>query len=84
MKEKAVIQSMSRKGNCIDNCIMESFFGTLKNEMYYGHESEFKTFRKLHRAIDNISIITTTKELRVKQNGCPLLNLESIHVKLMI
>ena len=38
------MQSMSRKGNCIDNCIMESFFGTLKNEMFYGHESEFKTF----------------------------------------
>ena len=43
---------MSRKGNCIDNCIMESFFGTLKNEMFYGHESEFKTFSDLHRAID--------------------------------
>ena len=38
-REKGIIQSMSRKGNCIDNCIMESFFGTLKNEMFYGHES---------------------------------------------
>ena len=52
-REKGIIQSMSRKGNCIDNCIMESFFGTLKNEMFYGHESEFKTFSDLHRAIDN-------------------------------
>ena len=51
-REKAVIQSMSRKGNSIDNCIMESLFGTLKNEMFYGHESEFKTFTDLHRAID--------------------------------
>ena len=41
-REKGIIQSMSRKGNCIDNCIMESFFETLKNEMFYGHESEFK------------------------------------------
>ena len=31
---------------------MESFFGTFKNEMFYGRESEFKTFRDLHRAID--------------------------------
>ena len=38
------MQSMSRKGNYIDNCIMASFFGTLKNEMFYGHGSEFKTF----------------------------------------
>ena len=52
MKEKGVIQSMSRKGNCIDNCIMKSFFPTIKNEMFYGHELEFKTFSDLHRAID--------------------------------
>ena len=43
---------MPRKENCIDNCIMESFFGTLKNEMFYGLGSEFKTFSDLHREID--------------------------------
>ena len=52
LREKGIIQSMSRKGNCIDNCIMESFFGTLKNEMFYGHESEFNIFSDFHRAID--------------------------------
>ena len=41
-EKKGIIQSMSRKGNCIDNCIMESFFGTIKNKMLYGHESELK------------------------------------------
>ena len=35
---------MSRKGNCIDNCIMESFFGRMKDEIYYGHENEYETF----------------------------------------
>ena len=49
--DKGIIQSMSRKGNCIDNCIMESFFGTLKNEMFYGHETEFRTFEQLRLAI---------------------------------
>ena len=29
-----------REGNCYDNCIMETFFGRLKNEMFYGHEKE--------------------------------------------
>ena len=29
---------MSRKGNCLDNCVMENFFGKLKNEMFYGHD----------------------------------------------
>lgn len=37
LKEKCIIQSMSRKGNCMDNGIMECFFGKLKNEMFYGH-----------------------------------------------
>lgn len=32
------VQSMSRKGNCLDNAVMENFFGHLKTEMYYGAE----------------------------------------------
>ena len=54
LREKGIVQSMSRKGNCIDNCIMESFFGTLKNEMFYGHEYEFKTLEQLHKAMEMI------------------------------
>ena len=27
---------MSRKGNCLDNSVMENFFGLLKQEIYYG------------------------------------------------
>ena len=57
---------MSRKGNCIDNCIMESFFGTLKNEMFYGHESEFKSFSDLHRAIDKYINYYNNKITKIK------------------
>jgi transposase InsO family protein len=35
-----VTQSMSRKGNCLDNAAMESFFGTLKSEFFYLNEFE--------------------------------------------
>ena len=31
---------MSRKGNCLDNSVMENFFGRLKVEMYYGEKFE--------------------------------------------
>ena len=31
-----MIQSMSRVGKCIDNGVMEGFWGTLKSEMFYG------------------------------------------------
>lgn len=35
LAEHGLIQSMSRKGNCLDNAAMESFFGTLKSEFFY-------------------------------------------------
>ena len=35
LQEKGVVQSMSRKGNCLDNAAMESFFAVLKSEFFY-------------------------------------------------
>ena len=40
LKEHNIIQSMSRKGNCMDNGAMENFFGRLKVEMFYGEKFE--------------------------------------------
>lgn len=35
LKEKGIRQSMSRKGNCLDNAVIENFFGLLKSELLY-------------------------------------------------
>ncbi len=35
LREKGISQSMSRKGNCLDNAVMENFFGLLKSELLY-------------------------------------------------
>ena len=53
LKEHNVTQSMSRKGNCLDNSVMENFFGRLKVEMYYGEkfESVDAFIQKLHEYI---------------------------------
>ena len=51
LKQHGIIQSMSRKGNCYDNCIMEAFFARLKNEMLYGHENEFVSFAQFRQAV---------------------------------
>lgn len=51
LKEHGIIQSMSRKGNCLDNSPTENFFGRLKTEMFYGHEFEFQTLSQLKKAI---------------------------------
>jgi transposase InsO family protein len=40
LKEKGIRQSMSNKGNCLDNAVMENFFGLLKSELLYLQEFE--------------------------------------------
>ena len=44
-----MIQSMSRKGNCWDNAVAESFFATLKKELVY--QNSFKTKSQARQAI---------------------------------
>ena len=51
LKKRGIKQSFSRKGNCMDNSLMENFFGILKNEMFYGHEYDFKTLEQLEKAM---------------------------------
>lgn len=38
LKTHHIRQSMSRKGNCLDNAVMENFFGVLKSELFYVQE----------------------------------------------
>ena len=49
LKENKIFQSMSRKGNCYDNSVMENFFGILKQGMYYG--TTYYSFDELKEAI---------------------------------
>ena len=71
LKEKGIIQSMSRKGNCIDNCIMETFFGTLKREMFYGHEQEFQKFEQLYQAINEYIDYYNNRRIKGKTKWMP-------------
>lgn len=49
LKDHGIIQSMSRKGNCWDNAVSESFFHSLKVELIHG--SSFETRQEAKRAI---------------------------------
>jgi transposase InsO family protein len=49
LEQQLVSQSMSRKGNCLDNAAMESFFATLKCEMF--HQNCFTSVAHLSREI---------------------------------
>ena len=51
LEKYEVLQSMSRKGNCYDNAMMESFFGSLKTELLYNQsfKSEKHFIEELHK-----------------------------------
>ena len=49
LSEHNITQSMSRKGNCLDNSAMENFFGRLKVEMFYGEK-----FKSVNSFIDEL------------------------------
>lgn len=51
LEENKIFQSMSRKGNCLDNSPMENFFSILKQEMYYGYT--YRSYEELEAAIIN-------------------------------
>ncbi|MFR6666089.1 MAG: IS3 family transposase [Thomasclavelia spiroformis] len=69
LKDKGIIQSMSRKGNCLDNSPIENFFGKMKNEMFYGHEYEFKTLDELEIAMKGYIEYYNTQRITVKLKG---------------
>ena len=51
LRANGITQSMSRKGNCLDNSMMESFFGLMKNELLYSRDwRSVGEFRKALRA----------------------------------
>ena len=52
LKDNGIIQSMSRKGNCLDNAVIESFFGTLKEEIFY-EKTKFTSPDELRKVIDD-------------------------------
>ncbi len=73
LNDNGIIQSMSRKGNCLDNSKMETFFGTMKREMYYGYDKEFKTREQLFNAIDQYIEYYNSRRIQMNLNGLPLL-----------
>jgi len=52
LEKMGIVQSMSRKANCLDNSPTENFFGRMKMEMWYGHEHEYNSVEELLAAID--------------------------------
>ena len=74
LKNNGVIQSMSRKGNSMDNGLMENFFGLLKTEMFYEQENKYKTIDELKDAIDEYINYYNYDRIKVKLKGLSPVN----------
>ncbi len=67
LKENGLQQSMSRKGNCLDNAVAENFFGILKTEMYHGEK--FEDAAELIRSIKEYIDYYNHKRIKLKLKG---------------
>ncbi|WP_205407080.1 IS3 family transposase [Streptococcus pluranimalium] len=69
LESKGILPSMSRKGNSPDNGMMESFFGILKSEMFYGLETYYQSLDELEEAIIDYIYYYNNKRIKVKLKG---------------
>lgn len=69
LKEKGIRQSMSRKGNCIDNACAENFFGILKSELYYIKEKDYNTIEELEKDIIEYIEYYNNRRIKCKLKG---------------
>lgn len=67
LKRKGIQQSMSRKGNCLDNSIMENFFGLLKSELLYLRE--FKSIEEFRMELEKYIDYYNNKRIKEKLKG---------------
>ena len=69
LNDSKIIQSMSRKGNCNDNGLMEGFFGLLKNEMFYGKEKTFSSIEDLKNKIEDYIDFYNNRRIKTGLNA---------------
>ncbi len=67
LEEHSITQSMSRKGNCLDNSSMENFFGRLKEEMFYGEK--FLTADDFIRCLEDYILYYNNERISLKLHG---------------
>lgn len=67
LRQRKIKQSMSRKGNCLDNAAMESFFAILKSEMFY--LKKFNSIKELEKDINSYIKYYNNDRIKLKLNG---------------
>ena len=69
LREKGIRQSMSRKGNCLDNAVMENFFGLLKTELLY--LQDFDSLEHFKAELIDYLYYYNNRRIKIKLKGLP-------------
>lgn len=69
LRRKGIRQSMSRKGNCLDNAVMENFFGLLKSELFY--LQEFRSLDHFKQELVDYLDYYNNRRIKAKRKGLP-------------
>lgn len=67
LEAAGIVQSMSRKANCIDNAATEQLFGHVKDEFHRGRE--WKTFEDFKRDLEEYIVHWNTRRRQVRMKG---------------
>ena len=67
LKDNNITQSMSRKGNCLDNSMMENFFGLMKNELLY--VNSFESIEEFESELKKYITWFNTKRIKLRLKG---------------
>jgi putative transposase len=67
LKKKGIKQSMSRKGNCLDNAVIENFFGIIKSELFY--IMKFKDIKHLKQQVTEYIEYYNNERIKLNLKG---------------
>lgn len=70
LQSRGIVQSMSRKGNCYDNSVMENFFGIMKSEFLY--LKEFESVEQFKLELEKYINYYNTKRMKAKLKMSPV------------
>src|SRR4051812_12777398 len=70
LQEQGIKQSMSRKGNCYDNSVMENFFGIMKSEFLY--YNQFESVEHFKQELEKYIAYYNTKRMKAKLKMSPV------------
>lgn len=78
LKQHGIKQSMSRKGNCLDNAIIENFFGIIKSELFY--LKKYNNIDELKQEIEEYITYYNNDRIKLNLKGMSPIKYRAHHI----